>query len=139
MKAAFVALALVASAFAQNAIIAQPADGSSAAKGSSIDVVVQKQNSLTGSQEVAIAIGLEACTTGDCSTLPDQDVGRVLFHGEYAPTADAAGNVTQTFSVQVPTDLAAGPARLSVAHFAIVGASNAASLDVAHSTINVTD
>ncbi|KAI0675185.1 hypothetical protein C8Q78DRAFT_965028 [Trametes maxima] len=124
MKAAFVALALAVSAFAQSVIIAQPADGSSAAKGSSIDVVVQTQNSLTGSQEVAIAIGLEACSTGDCSTLPAQDVGRVLFHGEYAPKADAAGNVTQTFSVQVPADLTAGPARLSIAHFAIVGVSS---------------
>ncbi|OJT10265.1 hypothetical protein TRAPUB_13219 [Trametes pubescens] len=127
MKAVFVALALAVSALAQGVHIAQPPSGSVEKQGQSMTVVVQKQNSLTGSQDVAIAIGLASCplSGSGCTSLPDASVGPLLFSGTYAPAADASGNVTQSYVVRVPADIAPGPARLSVAHFYILGVRSA--------------
>ncbi|KAL1939936.1 hypothetical protein VTO73DRAFT_9636 [Trametes versicolor] len=138
MKAVFVALALAVSTLAQGVSITQPPAGSTEKQGLPMTVVVQKQNSLTGSQDVAVAIGLQSCGTASCDSLPTESVGPLLFSGEYAPKADASGNVTQNYIVRVPAGMGPGPARLSVAHFYILGASEMAPMDVAHTTLNIT-
>ncbi|KAI0769745.1 hypothetical protein BD413DRAFT_613764 [Trametes elegans] len=139
MKAVFVALALAAAAFAQNAEILAPAAGTSLSKSAPLTVSVKKQNSLTGSTDVSVAIGLQACSTGNCDDLPGQGmIGTVLYAGAFEPKPDAAGNVVQNFTVQVPDGVAEGAARLSVAHFYILGASNVATMDIAHSDVTIT-
>ncbi|KAI0630235.1 hypothetical protein C8Q77DRAFT_249793 [Trametes polyzona] len=137
MKAFFVALALAASALAQGIFIIAPAEGSTIQQGAETTITLQKQNSLTNSEDVSVAIGLESCGAAGCGALFNQTIGTVLFKGDFAPKPDSAGNVTQDFTVQVPADIATGPARLSVAHFYILGASNSAVLDVTHSTLNI--
>ena len=48
-------------------------------------------------------------------------IGTVLYAGTFEPKPDAAGNAVQNFTVQVPDGVAEGAARLSVAHFYILG------------------
>lgn len=84
------------------------------------------QNSLTGSQDVSVAIGLQTCGGASCDSLPSETMGTPIFKGDYAPALDAGNDaVSQSFDVQVPASLAPGAARLSVAHFYILGVSPA--------------
>ncbi|CDO75673.1 hypothetical protein BN946_scf184941.g26 [Trametes cinnabarina] len=138
MKAVFVTLALAMSAFAQGISIVQPTSGTSQRAGDPLTVVVAKQDSLTGSTDVSIAIGLWSCATTDCDDIPQEDLGTVLYTGSYSPKLDESGEDTQDYIVRVPATTASGPARLTVAHFYILGASSIATLDYAHTTLNIT-
>ncbi|KAI0329703.1 hypothetical protein GY45DRAFT_1252288 [Cubamyces sp. BRFM 1775] len=137
MKAAFVALAFVASAFAQAVTIPQPPAGSTQTAGVTIPVVVEKIASLTGSTDVSVAIGIQNCPTGDCSNIPESDIGTILFTGAYSPQRNEDGKDIESYLLGIPSDLPNGLALLSVAHFYILGASNMAELDIAHTTINI--
>ncbi|KAI0663617.1 hypothetical protein C8Q70DRAFT_370092 [Cubamyces menziesii] len=139
MKAAFVALAFAASALAQAVTIPLPPPGSIQMAGETIPVVVQKIASLTGSTDISVAIGIQTCPTGDCDDIPKSNIGTILFTGAYAPQLNAEGNDVETYLLGIPSDLPNGLALLSAAHFYILGASNMAELDIAHTTINITD
>ncbi|RPD62843.1 hypothetical protein L227DRAFT_573361 [Lentinus tigrinus ALCF2SS1-6] len=120
---------LAASAAAQSVIIASPIANSTLLPGETFVVDVDRPDTLTGSQEVAIAIGLLSCvglaprSPGTCDGVNTTgNIGRVLFSGTYAPTLVGHGHadLAQNFSVQVPGNFPIGPAILSVAHFALV-------------------
>lgn len=89
------------------------------------------QNTLTGSQEVAIVIGLLSCASrGSCDTFDVSEViGSVLYVGPYAPAYQPATPGIgwkppyQNFTVHVPPAIPKGPASLTVSHFSLVGVS----------------
>ncbi|EJF56663.1 hypothetical protein BD309DRAFT_962004 [Dichomitus squalens] len=127
----FVALAaLAASAFAQRIQIGVPANLAEIQPGSNITVEVDRPNSLTGSTEVALAIGLFPCGgvkgATSCSSMDvSQVLGNVVYNGPYNPqyATDAPSKPPhQNFSVTVPSTFQSGQVSLGVAHFSLVGA-----------------
>ena len=88
------------------------------------------QDSLTGSRDVSVAIGLLSCAdrappgTSGCDGIDSAwMMGDILSAGAYAPVAPTGGNAFENFTVTVPADFQPGPAVLAVAHFALVGVS----------------
>jgi hypothetical protein len=75
------------------------------------------QNSLTGSQEVAIVIAMNSCTDG-CPS-PKRNLGQILYNGPFNPTSTELGFSNQSFTVKVPT-LDKGTAILSVTHLSLI-------------------
>lgn len=83
------------------------------------------QNSLTGSQEVAVVIAMNSCTSTSCLS-PDEVMGHVLYNGPYDPqyqTGEEEKPPHQNFTVTVPSSMTSGPVILSVTHLTLVGVS----------------
>ncbi|KAI0632500.1 hypothetical protein C8Q77DRAFT_1074440 [Trametes polyzona] len=122
---------LTIAALGQRIAIGAPAEWSTFAPGSNITVEVDRPMTLTGSQEVAIAIGLWPCAGyGDAAnrTCAEMDVtqvlGDVLYAGPYAPKLPQEPSYKpphQNFTITIPPNFATGQASLGVAHFAIIG------------------
>ncbi|KAH7910752.1 hypothetical protein BJ138DRAFT_1152219 [Hygrophoropsis aurantiaca] len=113
----FAALAL-----AQGAQIGYPPQGTSVAPGSSLTVQVERPSTLTPSEEVAVAIGIQSCATDAC-TSPTEGMGQILYNGAFAPAYHEPGTPPyQNFTVQIPSTLADGTALIGVTHVALVGA-----------------
>ncbi|THH18320.1 hypothetical protein EW146_g2651 [Bondarzewia mesenterica] len=131
---------LVTLAGAQNIAIGYPSDGSSVTANSSLTVQVNRPNSLTGSQEVAIVISMAQCTSGGCPD-PTELLGRTLYYGPYNPqypTTRTPQNVPQqNFSVTVPSTLQQGKAVLTVTHLSLVGAGPFPLLEFKNVTLNI--
>ncbi|KAJ5555950.1 hypothetical protein N7513_003592 [Penicillium frequentans] len=109
--AAFAGLAL-----AQNAAIGLPTPNQTVAPGSNIIVQIQRPNSLTGSTEMAVAIGLVSC-----------------LHRVFQPTSNIMGSIN--FTVTVPFAFAAGQAQVNVAHATLLGAGPYPDLESLNQTI----
>jgi hypothetical protein len=92
---------------------------------------VAPQNSLSGSQEVGVVISLLSCPSAAyCAATNASDrLGSTLYLGPYAPayhsSAPLGAPPHQNFSVQVPTSMTAGLARLAVTHVSLIGVSDA--------------
>ncbi|KAJ3480084.1 hypothetical protein NLI96_g8601 [Meripilus lineatus] len=136
-------IAATASA-AQTIAIGAPLERTSISPGSSMTVEVDRPNSLTGSQEIAIVIALSSCASrGGCANYDvTQILGSVLYSGPYAPayqTVPGAGwkPPYQNFTVKVPESLPKGQASLTVSHFSLIGAGPYPSLEVRNVTLNV--
>ncbi|OCH88448.1 hypothetical protein OBBRIDRAFT_795216 [Obba rivulosa] len=147
MKSFVVALGLAASVFAQSIQIGAPVEFSSITPGTNITVEVDRPDTLTGSQEVAIVIALNSCVgpglDGSCASFDvTQDLGTVLYSGPYDPEFhDVPGLPNkppyQNFSVQVPSSLPQGEAALTVSHFSLIGLGPFPNLEVKNITLNV--
>ncbi|KAI0031371.1 hypothetical protein K488DRAFT_15600, partial [Vararia minispora EC-137] len=114
---------LVSAAGAQNIQIGYPSTQAKVTRGSTISVQVNRPNSLTGSQEVAVVISLASCVTATCNS--SQRLGTILYSGPYDPQYPASrtprDEPQQNFTVTVPAGLQPGPASLSVVHLSLVG------------------
>ncbi|TFK52126.1 hypothetical protein OE88DRAFT_1627754 [Heliocybe sulcata] len=143
MKFLLVAVSLIGSALAQNIHIGAPANGSSIQVGKQFTVEVDRPNSLTGTQEVAIVIGLNACYSSTDCVPASEAIGSVLYSGPYDPqyTSDA-GTTTkpphQNFTVTVPDYIQTGRAILSVSHLSLVGAGPWPMFEVVNSSVVIT-
>jgi len=133
---------LAASALAQSAAIGYPPQGLSVAPGSSLTVQVERpvsfkvvlcllskpstallQNSLTGSEEVAVVIGLQSCPGTPCIS-PADYMGQILYNGPFNPQYHETYNPPyENFTVQIPSNSAVGTALIGVAHVTLVGVS----------------
>ncbi|KAI0357329.1 hypothetical protein OH77DRAFT_1422167 [Trametes cingulata] len=128
MFKAIVALtALAATAVAQQVIIAAPPAQATLFPGESVVVDIDRVPSLTGSQDVAVAIGIQTCVgrtpSGTCDGVDTGgDIGTPLFSGPYNPQPVGHGHsdLFQNYTVTIPDFLPAGPAVLTVAHFGLV-------------------
>ncbi|CAL1712135.1 unnamed protein product [Somion occarium] len=142
MKSFFVLAALVASTLAQRIAIGAPADGTKVPAGTSLTVEVDRPNSLTGSQEVAIAIGLSSCSrfpNGSCGSVDtSQILGTILYAGGYSPKfVESNKPPYQNFSVDIPPNFPLGDASLTVSHFSLVGAGPFPFLETQNTTVNI--
>lgn len=87
------------------------------------------QDTLTGSQEVSVAIGLLSCAgrapPGTCDGIDfTEQIGTALYAGPYAPQLRPGGSdLFENFTVTVPEGFPSGAASLVVAHFSLVGVS----------------
>ncbi|KAI0357328.1 hypothetical protein OH77DRAFT_1519273 [Trametes cingulata] len=120
----FLALAaLAASAVAQNVIIRVAAPPAQATLFPGESVVP----SLTGSQDVAVVIGIQSCVgrapAGTCDgVITSGNIGTPLFSGLYSPQPVGHGHsdLFQNYTVTIPDSLPAGAAVLAVAHLGLV-------------------
>ncbi|KAI0669158.1 hypothetical protein C8Q78DRAFT_978246 [Trametes maxima] len=135
-------------AFGQRIAIGAPAEWSTVQPGDNITVEVDRPMTLTGSQEVAIAIGLWSCAGyGESAnrTCADIDVtqvlGNVVYSGVYTPKLqqgqEAYKPPYQNFTITVPSTMSPGQSSLSVAHFSLVGAGAMPFMEVANITLIV--
>ncbi|KAI8970727.1 hypothetical protein BD414DRAFT_510689 [Trametes punicea] len=138
----FAILSLLASlAVGQKASILSPAPESRFLPGDSFVVDVDRAASTSTVQEVSVAIGLLSCAemspTGSCDVIDtSQGIGTVLYSGPYSPVQRTGGtDLSQNFTVTVPSDFPAGAAALSVAHFSLIGAWAWPTLEVLNETI----
>ncbi|KAJ8462085.1 hypothetical protein ONZ51_g11132 [Trametes cubensis] len=128
MKFIVVLSALVSFVAAQGVLIKAPPPLSTFAPGDSFVVDVDRPDTLTGSQEVSVAIGLLSCVgeapAGTCDGIDTSlEIGTVLYAGPYTPQIRPGGDdLFQNFTVTVPEGFTTGPAALSVAHFFLDGA-----------------
>ena len=89
------------------------------------------QNSLTGSTEVGIAIGLWPCggpkgTSKCASTDVSQVLGNVVYTGSYKPAYDSKAPTKpphQNFDITIPSSFSKGEVSLGIAHLSLVGVS----------------
>ncbi|KAL1950809.1 hypothetical protein VTO73DRAFT_5933 [Trametes versicolor] len=126
-KIVFVLAALACCAAAQNVIIAAPPALATVFPGQSIVVDIDRVPSLTGSQDVAVAIGIKSCVglapAETCDGVDTTgDIGTPLFSGPYTPQPVGNGHsdLFQNFTVTIPQFLPEGAAVLSVAHFGLI-------------------
>ncbi|KAI0820445.1 hypothetical protein BC628DRAFT_1330267 [Trametes gibbosa] len=127
MKFLFVLSTLASLAAAQMAVIRAPPARSTFSPGEQFTVDVDRPDTLTGSQEVSVAIGLLSCAgqapPGTCDGIDTtEEIGTALYAGPYVPQLRPGGSdLFENFTVTVPVDFPAGAAALSVAHFSLVG------------------
>lgn len=133
----FAALVACASAaLAQNAAIGYPTDGQKIEAGSDAVVQIQRPNSLTGSKELQVAIGIASCASSPC--LPSKETlgTTVLYSGDFKPVYHESGSPPyQNYTVKIPSDLKHGKAQINVAHFSIMGASNVPFFETLNQTV----
>ncbi|KAI0357326.1 hypothetical protein OH77DRAFT_1435644 [Trametes cingulata] len=134
-------LALASVAAAQMAVIRAPPPRSTFHPGQRFVVDVDRPDTLTGSQEVSVAIGLLSCLgqapPGTCDGVNTaEEIGIPLYAGPYTPQLRPGGSdLFQNFTVTVPENFPVGAAALSVAHFSLVGALNWPTLEVLNETV----
>ncbi|KAF4167367.1 hypothetical protein CNMCM6936_005324 [Aspergillus lentulus] len=122
MKIPYFLVFVAATVSAQNAAIGLPSEGENLTPGSSTVVQIQRPNSLTGSQEIAVAIGLSSCADSKCYA-PEDVLGTILYNGPFKPEYHESGQPPyQNFSVNIPEAIGKGKAQLNVAHVSLVGA-----------------
>ena len=129
-------------AFAQSATIGLPAYNQTVSPGQDLIVQVQRpvclslcfptgnrlrffgsQNSLTGSEEVAVVIGVQSCPNRPC-TPPSDFMGTILYNGQFDPQYhEVYLPPYQNITVQVPSSIPEGTALIGVAHVTLVGVS----------------
>ncbi|KAF9465598.1 hypothetical protein BDZ94DRAFT_1214424 [Collybia nuda] len=128
-------------AHAQRSFIWSPSEGTTVTRGHQFVVQVVRPNSIQGSTEVGIVIGLQSCPVTNpypCAP-PNEQVGSILYNGKYNPQLhEMPGRPYQNFTVTVPdVDYFAGRAQLSVSRFHLIGAGPSPTLELNNVTLNV--
>ncbi|KDR82929.1 hypothetical protein GALMADRAFT_238600 [Galerina marginata CBS 339.88] len=109
---------------AQASHIGFPPSGTSVTPGKHLTVQVVRPNSIQGSTEAGLVIGLLTCTfnPNGCPP-PNAQVGTILFNGKFSPTIhEIPGQPYQNFTVTIPTGFTTGTAQLSTNRFHLIGA-----------------
>ncbi|KAJ5543898.1 hypothetical protein N7494_005177 [Penicillium frequentans] len=102
MRFIFFLVAFAGLAMAQNSVIGLP--------------TADQANSLTSSQEMAVATGLVSCPSRVCQPASNI-IGSVVYNGLFDPVYhEAYLPPYQNFTITVPSSFAAGQAHINVAH-----------------------
>ncbi|KAE8161896.1 hypothetical protein BDV40DRAFT_266592 [Aspergillus tamarii] len=136
MKAPYFIAFLAAAVSAQNAFIGLPKKDQEITAGENLVVQVQRPNSLTGSKEMGVAIGVASCASNPCMA-PKDTLGTLLYNGPFKPEYHDNLGPYENFTVTIPDSIAKGDAQINVAHVAIVGASAWPYLDLLNQTVVV--
>ncbi|KAI8989671.1 hypothetical protein BD414DRAFT_536065 [Trametes punicea] len=136
-KALLAILLLAVTALAQRVTLLAPAFNSPLSPGQNFTVDVDKPDSLSPSYDVSVAIGLQSCGTAPCEALASAGIlGNILYTGDYTPQLRPnSSDVSQNYTVQVPSTMASGPAILTVAHFYLLGAGATPAYDTVNTTV----
>ncbi|KAL0568817.1 hypothetical protein V5O48_013161 [Marasmius crinis-equi] len=129
---------LAVAAFGQHAEIGSPKPGAQITAGTSFTVEVDRPDTLTGSQEVAIVIGYQSCANSACRP-PADGIQGVLYSGPFNPQFGPSGDGLpphQNFDVTIPASTPKGTAQLTLYHFSLVAASMAPLFE--SSAVNIT-
>ncbi|KAK9351082.1 hypothetical protein V1505DRAFT_180440 [Lipomyces doorenjongii] len=128
----------VAAAYSQAVDIGLPNKGAHLVAGSGQIVQIQRPDTLTASDEIAVVIGIQQCPNGTC-TSPDASMGTVVYQGAFYPEFHGTQPPYvpyENFSVQIPVGLS-GPAIIGVAHMSLVGASAYPFLEFLNQTVTI--
>ncbi|OQD73197.1 hypothetical protein PENDEC_c016G01355 [Penicillium decumbens] len=137
MKSFFALAAFAGVALAQSAQIGLPTTGQNLVKGGDVIVQVQRPNSLTGSTEMAVAIGISSCASTTCNQA-DEVMGSILYNGKFNPQYHEYYQPPyQNFSVKIPADFTSGTAQINVAHATLIGAGPFPFLEALNRTVIV--
>ncbi|KAJ8462079.1 hypothetical protein ONZ51_g11131 [Trametes cubensis] len=118
MKSIFAVAALVASAMAQGVVISAPPPLATLTAGETTVVEVVRPDSLTGSQEVSVAIGIQSCVgRAPAGTCDGVDTSGYIGT---SPLYVGPAALVQNFTVTVPDYLQPGAAVIAVAHFSLI-------------------
>ncbi|KAH9480687.1 hypothetical protein JR316_0007287 [Psilocybe cubensis] len=134
-----VACACIVGAAAQRSFLGGPPEGTTIHPGKHFTVQLIRPNSIEGSTEVGLVIGLLSCAAhpAGCPT-PDTQLGSILFNGDFKPTIhEIAGQPYENFTVTVPSGFPSGIAQLSTARFHLIGAGPSPILEFNNVTLNV--
>ncbi|CRG90985.1 [NU+] prion formation protein 1 [Talaromyces islandicus] len=136
MKSVFAFSLFATAALSQSANIGLPQNGAEWTAGSNQTVQVQRPDTLTGSNEIAVVIGISPCHDGKC-TSPSASMGTVLYQGGFDPEFhNGVQPPYQNFTVEIPNEIS-GLAMLGVAHFSLVGASASPTMQYLNQTVTV--
>lgn len=84
---------------------------------------------MTGSEEIAVVIGINKCNEAGVCASPDESMGTVLYNGPFNPEFHEYNMPPyQNFSLLVPASAAAQQGIVTVAHFSLVGVSDSSHL-----------
>ncbi|KAG2065787.1 hypothetical protein BDR04DRAFT_1060113 [Suillus decipiens] len=138
MKSILSLALLAVSAFAQSADIGYPPQGLSVSPGSNLTVQIQKPDSLTNSEEVAVVIGIQSCPGKPCSS-PMVSMGQILYNGPFNPQfpENMPGPPYENFTVQIPDGIASGTVLIGAVHVTLVGLSLHPLLETLNATITI--
>ncbi|GLB41551.1 hypothetical protein LshimejAT787_1001510 [Lyophyllum shimeji] len=131
--------AFLAGVSAQSINIGYPQDGATVQAGSNLTVEIDRPNTLSGSTEIAVVIGVQSCASSPCHS-PADGLGNILYNGGYKPQYNQPPDSKpphQNFTVTIPSTLAKGKALLGVAHMTLIGAGAAPILETRNITLNV--
>jgi hypothetical protein len=141
--ASFVTFAsLAVCAFAQSINIGYPFPNKQIKPGQHLTVQVNRPDTLTGSQEVAIVISLLECPQNSTCPDPSDELGSTLYSGPYNPQFPTFSTPNdepqQNFTVIVPSDFVPNrTAQLAVTHLSLVGAGPFGLYQIVNLTLNV--
>ncbi|KAJ5669426.1 hypothetical protein N7462_010496 [Penicillium macrosclerotiorum] len=124
-------------AFAQRAQIGLPTAGQQLTKGNDVIVQVQRPNSLTGSTELVVAIGISSCGSEPCKPA-DEVMGTILYNGDFKPEYHESSQPPyQNVTVNIPSSFTEGNAQVNVAHATLMGAGPYPYLEILNQTVVV--
>ncbi|KAF8552459.1 hypothetical protein OG21DRAFT_1511485 [Imleria badia] len=136
-KSLFALFLFATAVFAQSALIGLPTSNQTASAGNNLIVQVQRPNTLTGSEEVAVVIGLQSCPNSPCAS-PLSIMGTILYNGPFNPQYhEPYLPPYQNFTVQIPSSFTAGTALIGVAHVTLIGAGLYPDLETLNQAITI--
>ncbi|KAJ7625298.1 hypothetical protein DFH06DRAFT_742267 [Mycena polygramma] len=131
----------LASVSAQASHIGSPLPGTTLHFNKNFTLQLVRPNSIEGSTEVGIAIGLLSCPTTEEAVCPSPfgQLGEILFIGQFDPTIRSGGVFYENFTLTVPSAdfFSAGRAQLAVARLHLIGAGPAPILELNNITVNL--
>ncbi|KAF9031443.1 hypothetical protein BJ165DRAFT_1306002, partial [Panaeolus papilionaceus] len=131
----------VTTIWAQASHIGLPLDGTTVKQGKKFVVQVIRPNSIQGSIEAGLVIGLLPCqwfTTDPQCPPPSAQIGSILFNGKFSPQFhEIPGQPYQNFTVTVPAEFPLGVAQLATARFHLIGAGPSPTLELNNVTVLV--
>ncbi|KAJ7643908.1 hypothetical protein FB45DRAFT_283515 [Roridomyces roridus] len=131
-------------AWGQATQIALPAANSNVRLGRNFVVQIVRPNSIEGSIEVGIAIGLLTCPTSQEATCPppSAQLGNILYTGSFTPAFHEMGRFYQNITVTAPAEedfFPVGRAQLAVARLHLLGAGPSPILELNSVLVNMVD
>ncbi|KAJ7134909.1 hypothetical protein C8R44DRAFT_609820 [Mycena epipterygia] len=131
----------IATVWAQSSHIGFPLPGATLHFNTNITVQIVRPNSIEGSIEVGIAIGLLSCPTSQEATCPPPgaQLGVILFVGRFNPTIHPMAKFYENFTVTIPSSdlLSVGRAQLGVARLHLIGGGPSPILELNNITVNL--
>ncbi|KIK58305.1 hypothetical protein GYMLUDRAFT_75057 [Collybiopsis luxurians FD-317 M1] len=121
---------LVGGAAAQASFVRLPTANSTLTQGHHFVVQLVRPNSIQGSIEVGLAIGVLTCTPGFPCPDPTSQMGTVLYNGQYNPKLhELPGEPYENFTLTIPTGLPTGQSQIGVVRLHLIGAGPSAVLE----------
>ncbi|KAL4076388.1 hypothetical protein J3A83DRAFT_2191058 [Scleroderma citrinum] len=117
---ALVVAAAIASVLGQTIELGYPTNGAVLKVGQNFTVQVVQPGSIASVIQIGIALAVDNCNNGVCPQPTDQ-LGDVLYAGQWTPTGHAQGGFYQNFTVQISEYMTKGPAIFTLTHFCLLG------------------
>lgn len=139
MYKSILSLGLVAStALAQSVSIGLPTAGAQLYTSTNATFQIQRPDSLTGSEEIAVVIGINKCSSGATCIPPEDSMGTVMYNGPFNPQFhETYLPPYQNFTLEIPESVATGNGIVTVAHFSLVGASTYPLIEYHNQTVTI--